>query len=192
MAAMDLISGISKNHTVIIIEHRLEDVLYRPPDRIILLEGGRIISDSGPAELLKSGVLPRCGIREPLFLKAMKYAHCGLDDVASVLKSGAFTLSPENGEKLRSFFQSKVPGPKEETGDEIIRVEDLSFAYEEASAEQALHQALRRVSLRVRRGEAIAVIGKNGAGKSTLAKLLCGVARPSGGAIFLDGKILRL
>jgi energy-coupling factor transport system ATP-binding protein len=183
-AAMELISGISQNHTVIIIEHRLEDVLHRPPDRIVLLEKGRIVSDSGPAELLTSGVLPRFGILEPLFLKAMQYARCGLEDVSSVLESGAYTLSPENGEKLRSFFQSKVPGPEAEAGGEIIRVEDLSFAYEEAGAEPAL----RQVSLIVRRGESIAVIGKNGAGKSTLAKLLCGVIRPSGGAVFLEGK----
>jgi energy-coupling factor transport system ATP-binding protein len=181
---MDLISRVSADHTVIIIEHRLEDVLYRPLDRIILLDRGRIVRDGSPAELLKSGILARYGIREPLCLKAMKYAQCGLDDLSPVLDGGAFELSAENSEKLRSFFERKVPGPEAEAGDEIIRVENLSFAYEEAQAEPAL----RGVSLTVRRGETIAVIGKNGAGKSTLAKLLCGVIRPSGGAIFLEGK----
>ncbi|MDR0998111.1 MAG: ABC transporter ATP-binding protein [Treponema sp.] len=184
MSAIDLIGRISKNHTVIIIEHRLEDVLYRPIDRVVLLDRGRIVSNGSPAELLKSGALNRCGIREPLYLKAMKYARCSLDSIPGLTEDGVFELSTESSEKLRIFFGEEVLRPAEEGGDEIIRIEDLSFTYGESPAAPAL----RNVSLTINRGETIAVIGKNGAGKSTLAKLLCGIVRPGAGNIFLKGE----
>ncbi|MDR1443762.1 MAG: ABC transporter ATP-binding protein [Treponema sp.] len=184
MSAIDLINRISKNHTIIIIEHRLEDVLYRPVDRVVLLDQGQIVSNGGPAELLKSGALNRCGIREPLYLKAMKYARCSLDDIPGIPEGGAFELPAENSEKLRIFFEKEAPRPAEERTDEIIRVENLSFTYEESPAAPAL----RSVSLAIHRGESVAVIGKNGAGKSTLAKLLCGIVRPTEGTIFLKGE----
>jgi energy-coupling factor transport system ATP-binding protein len=182
MAAIDLISRISSGRSIIIIEHRLEDALYRPVDRIILLDGGRIVGDGGPGELLKSGILESCGIREPLYFKAMKYAGCDLQDAGGILEGAAFELSAENNKKLRSFFEREFPPSEEPEAGEIIRLENLSFSYDETRA------ALRGLSLSIRRGEIIAVIGKNGAGKSTLAKLLCGLERPSEGRIFLKGK----
>jgi energy-coupling factor transport system ATP-binding protein len=184
MSAIDLIGRISKNHTVIIIEHRLEDVLYRPIDRVVLLDRGRIVSNGGPGELLKSNALNRYGIREPLYLKAMKYARCSLDSIPSPAEDGVFELTEESSEKLRIFFEEEIPRPAEGGGNEIIRIEDLSFAYDESPAAPTL----RKVSLTINRGETIAVIGKNGAGKSTLAKLLCGIVRPSAGNIFLNGE----
>jgi energy-coupling factor transport system ATP-binding protein len=151
-------------------------------DRIILLDGGRIVSDSGPAELLRSDILERYGIREPLYFKAMKYAGCEPQDAGGILEGAAFELSAENNKKLRSFFEKEIPLTEEPGAGELIRLENLSFSYDESGA------ALRDVSLSIARGEIIAVIGKNGAGKSTLAKLLCGLERPSAGRIFLDGK----
>ncbi|WP_181703990.1 sugar ABC transporter ATP-binding protein [Chthonobacter albigriseus] len=48
-------------------------------------------------------------------------------------------------------------------------------------------QALRGVSLRVGRGEIVALLGENGAGKSTLIKVLGGIHRPDEGGVFVDG-----
>ena len=73
--------------TVIIIEHRLEDAMHMGADRIILMENGKIISDSTPEELFLSDKLIHAGIREPLYLTALKYA--GIDrDVMIVGRAG--------------------------------------------------------------------------------------------------------
>ena len=60
--------------TVLIIEHRLEDVLWRSVDRIILMEEGRIAADLRPDALLCGSLLTEAGIREPLYITALKYA----------------------------------------------------------------------------------------------------------------------
>ena len=57
-----------------IIEHRLEDVLYRDVDRIVVVSEGRIAADMTPDELMAADILSKLGIREPLYVTAMKYA----------------------------------------------------------------------------------------------------------------------
>ena len=52
--------------------------------------------------------------------------------------------------------------------------------------------ALKDVSIEVRRGEIVGLIGENGAGKSTLMKILCGVYQPDSGRILIAGKPTRL
>ncbi len=68
-----------------------------------------------------------------------------------------------------------------------IRLEHVSFRYE-GCEEDAVHD----LTLTVRPGEKIALVGMNGAGKSTLIKLLCGLYRPSSGKIYLDGQDVTL
>jgi branched-chain amino acid transport system ATP-binding protein len=63
----------------------------------------------------------------------------------------------------------------------LLRVENLAVAYGRV-------EATRGVSLRVERGELVAVIGSNGAGKSSTLKAIAGVVRPAGGEIRVDGK----
>lgn len=74
----------------------------------------------------------------------------------------------------------------------IIKTEDLSFVYADDNDTQNLINlippALDRVSLSVKRGEYIAVLGHNGSGKSTFAKLLNMILTPTGGKIYIDGK----
>ena len=74
--AIEIIDDIQKvsGKTIIIIEHRLEDVLHRFFDRIIALNEGRIIADMDAHSLVSSDILIKTGIREPLYVTAMKYA----------------------------------------------------------------------------------------------------------------------
>lgn len=74
--AIDLIDRVWKESkkTVVIIEHRLEDVLYRDVDRIVVVSDGRIAADMTPDELMAANILTELGIREPLYVTAMKYA----------------------------------------------------------------------------------------------------------------------
>lgn len=77
--AIELIDEIQKKTgtTVLIIEHRLEDVLWRNVDRIVLVNEGTILADMTPDELLSTNLLRDNGIREPLYITAMRYA--GID-----------------------------------------------------------------------------------------------------------------
>ncbi len=76
--AIDLIDRIcrERDKTVIIIEHRLEDALYRDVDRIVVIGDGRVVADMTPDELLASDILIQEGIREPLYVTALKHAGC--------------------------------------------------------------------------------------------------------------------
>ncbi len=182
MVAVDLIDRIctDQNKTAIIIEHRLEDVLYRPVDRIILMAEGRIVADMTPEELLRSELLDQYGIREPLYLTAMKYAGCNLQNQEGISDLAQMKLTQENTDKLEEFFRRKTDEYKPELGEPVIEVEDVDFAYDK-------DVVVRNVNCTIRRGEKLALIGKNGAGKTTLARLVCGINRPTKGQIKIRG-----
>ena len=184
MSAVELIDDLCKDssRTVIIIEHRLEDVLYRPVDRVILMADGRIAADVKPEELLKSDLLRQCGIREPLYITAMKYAGCSLEGNKNLCDLSSLEFTDENKEKLKAFFQEKREEIKENNGEEVIRFDHVDFSYD------GISKVLEDISFDIRKGERVAVIGKNGAGKSTAAKLICGIIRPSSGTIEISGK----
>ena len=182
--AVELIDNLSQNgeDTIIIIEHRLEDVLHRRVDRVILMSEGRIVSDSTPDELLQSTLLRDYGIREPLYITAMKYAGCSITGNLNLCDIHCIEFTKENRTKLLEFFDSGTSVPQEDTGEEVIRLEGVDFAYDEGV------NVVSDVSFSIHKGERIAVIGKNGAGKSTTAKLICGIARPQRGRVFIGKK----
>lgn len=187
MTAVELIDNLArgKQHTVIIVEHRLEDVLYRPVDRVILMKDGAIVADVEPNELLKSNLLQECGIREPLYITAMKYAGCSLEGNKNLCDLNSLELSEENIQKLKSFFTKEREPIHENTEDVIVEFDDVTFSYHNN------HNVVDHMSLQIRKGERIAIIGKNGAGKSTAAKLLTGIIRPQSGTIKINGKNIK-
>lgn len=182
MVAVDLIDRICRdqNKTAIIIEHRLEDVLYRPVDRIILMAEGRIVADMSPEELLRSELLDQYGIREPLYLTAMKYAGCNLQNQEGISDLAQMKLTQENRDKLEEFFRRQTDEYTPELGEPVIEVENVDFAYNK-------DVVVKNVNCSIRRGEKLALIGKNGAGKTTLARLVCGINRPTKGQIKIRG-----
>lgn len=183
MVAVDLIDRICReqNRTAVIIEHRLEDVLYRPVDRIILMAKGRIAADMKPDELLKSDLLKEHGIREPLYLTAMKYAGCRLENQENLADLQNMILTEENRNCLERFFTEEVKEYEPQSGEPVVEIENVTFSYDSKPA-------LKDVTCTIRKGERLALIGKNGAGKTTLARLICGVNRPTSGTIRLKGK----
>ena len=182
--AIELIDDLAKNEerTIIIIEHRLEDVLHRRVDRVILMAEGRIVADIPPEELLQSTLLAQYGIREPLYITAMKYAGCTIGENGNLGDIRTLCLTEENKNKLLAFFNSDAPKEAPQKGEEVIRFDHVSFAYD------AGVDVLKDVSFAVHKGERIGIIGKNGAGKSTAAKLICGIARPRKGEVVIAGK----
>lgn len=182
--AMELIDEIQRetDTTVVIIEHRLEDALYMGADRIILMKEGRIVCDTTPDELFSTDQLEKAGIREPLYITALKYAGVKLNKDMSLQRIQELRISEEQKVQVRKwFYEEKWEIPQEEKK-ELLSVEELSFGYVENKWN------LMDISFNVREGEMTSIVGKNGAGKSTLAKLLCGFEKQNKGIIRLKGK----
>ncbi len=184
--AVELIDQIQKETgaAVIIIEHRLEDVLHRHVDRVVLMGEGRIIADMSPDELLSSSLLRDSGIREPLYITALKYAGVEIRADMAPASLETIKLGEKDKEKLRSWFSSRPETPAEGERPPLLEARDISFAYDNG------HQALKDVSLTVYQGELMAIAGTNGAGKSTFSKLACGFEIQQRGSLSFKGRDL--
>ena len=181
--AIVLIDEIQKRTgcAVIIIEHRVEDVLYCPVDRVIVMGDGRIQYDGDSDALLCSELLQRKGIREPLYVTALKYA--GVELTADMRPSylPELKLSQQQKEQVQSWFD-KQPAPEAAPEQDILlRVENLDFTYEGG------HHALRGINAIVHKGEMLSIVGTNGAGKSTFSKVVCGFENAQSGILELEG-----
>ena len=187
--AIELIDEIHKKtgNTVIIVEHRLEDVLWRPVDRVILMENGRITADTTPDELLATEVLMRAGVREPLYVTALKYAGVEITPDMHAASLDTIVLSEGQKEKLRDWFEAgSGTGPGEDRT-EILTIRDLNFTYRSDRSEAEDHHALIDLDFDLYKGEMMAVAGRNGAGKSTFSKVICGFETPDTGTMTMNG-----
>ena len=184
--AIELIDEIQKktDTTVLIIEHRLEDVLWRNVDRIVLVNDGTILADLTPDELLSTNLLRDNGIREPLYITAMRYAGIDITKEKKPAHADSVVLDESDQKKLRDWFSAQPFSPKEPEGAPLLEVKNLSFGYNKGQ------QTLKNVSLSVKKGEMVSIVGRNGAGKSTFSKLVCGFEDPHQGEIFFEGQAL--
>lgn len=180
--AIELIDRISKdeNRTILIIEHRLEDALYRDVDRIIVIGDGEVVADASPDELLCMDVLEKQGIREPLYITALKHAGCVI--TPDSLPSHVETMKMDNYKnKVKEWFKRvTIPG-KDENKESALEVLSLDFSYTKG------FPVLKGIDFTVHKGEMMSIVGKNGAGKSTLSNLICGFLQPEKGNILLNG-----
>ena len=170
---------------IIIIEHRLEDVLWRSMDRIVLMDEGRIIADMPTAKLLSGRLLLEHGIREPLYLTALRYAGVEIREELHPEHADKLALTDEHKEMVRSWYMAQSVDVKTESKQqELLKIENLNFGY---TPERL---TLQDVNFTIHKGEMVSVVGRNGAGKSTLAKLICGFEKPVSGGIYMDGRDL--
>ena len=184
--AVELIDEIQKRTgcAVIIIEHRLEDVLHCPVDRVVLMGEGRILFDGDPDSLLCSDLLQKSGIREPLYVTALKYAGVPLDREQRLSYLPELRLTEEDRRRVADWFFAQ-PEPKgEKAKKELLRAENIDFTYEGG------HHALKGISASIAEGEMLSIVGTNGAGKSTFSKVLCGFEIPQKGTLTLSGEDL--
>ncbi|WP_322555666.1 ABC transporter ATP-binding protein [Sporosarcina beigongshangi] len=183
LSAIALIDELQKKEqkTVIIVEHRLEDVLSQSVDRIILMDQGRIIANTTPNEILTNSLLPKHSIREPLYIKALKYAGYMLDetiDVTNIDQLNVKSVAP----KIREWTESiQIVEKDNEQSPPLLQLKDLSFHYQENNP------ILQNINLDIHQGEMISIVGANGTGKSTFGKLLCGFVKPTTGSIEFNG-----
>lgn len=173
---IDLIDKIHKEvgATTIIIEHRLEDVLYRPVDRILLVNDGTLLFNGSPDELLSSTLLLENGIREPLYVTVLRQLGFDTRDAQNLSQLDALDLSD------LVLPDRVLKDKRDSSSDSILKVEGLSVSYGDNPA------IIEDMSFSLKKGERLAIVGKNGAGKSTLAKALCGFV-PSQGKLTYKG-----
>ncbi|RDW15457.1 ABC transporter ATP-binding protein [Oceanobacillus chungangensis] len=181
--AITLIDQVQKetDTTVVIIEHRLEDVLHESVDRIIVMDEGRIVSDTTPDALLVSNVLESSYIREPLYIKALKYANIRLTEE---MRPAHLTTLDIDGCKanIQEWFESAELAMSREKTTPVIAVRNLNFGYNREK------QILHDVSFSIKQGEMVSIVGRNGTGKSTLSRLICGFEKAQSGEILYQGE----
>jgi energy-coupling factor transport system ATP-binding protein len=166
--------------TVIIVEHRLEDVLHRSVDRVAIIERGRISACLPPAELLEAGILTDCGIREPLYISALRYA--GIPVLAANHPESIERIEFDH-KKLREWDSVQPAETEKDAATDFLSARNLCFRYDTASV-----PALSDVTFSIGKGERVSIVGRNGAGKSTLAQLIAGFYQPESGEISLNGE----
>lgn len=181
--AIELIDKIKKtsSKTVVIVEHRLEDVLYCDVDRIIVVEDGKIIEDASPNKLLCSNILHKTGIREPLYITALKYVGCEIKPELKPEHIDSLDIDKCQA-SLNEWFESTREEKTKVEDDIILELKNIKFTYNNKK------DTLNDVSFKIHKGEMVSIVGKNGAGKSTISKLICGFYPPSSGEIIFNGR----
>ena len=182
--AIEMIDQIHRDTqaAIVIIEHRLEDVLWRDVDRIILMRDGKILLDSTPDKLLSTGLLLENGIREPLYLTAMRYAGVPITPEVLPHSIRSVKLTEADKESVRNWSGRHAPVQEQKKDGVLLSVKDIDFTYENG------FHALKGVSLNIEKGELLAIAGTNGAGKSTFSKVICGFEKPQKGTLQFKGQ----
>ena len=120
-SAIALIDDIQKRQqaTIIIIEHRLEDALYRDVDRIVLINDGMIVADMRPDDFLSTDLLEEAGIRYPLYVEALRHAGCQIIPGSKPQHIETMDISPYRQNFLEWMQSVPLPEPKV-PGDVIV------------------------------------------------------------------------
>ena len=182
---MQLINDIHEktNKTIIIVEHRIEDVLEQPFDKVIVINKGEVQGFGTPDEILKSDLLKNNGLREPLYLEAMKLAGCDISGSENL--KDLTNIDEKNKEVLKNWLNNETSNQDSMIKEEKI-VEDKNLAY----SHDGIKNTINDVSFHLNKGEILAVLGNNGAGKSTLCRLITGILKPQKGSIFLNNQCI--
>ncbi len=184
--AIELINDIHQktNSTIIIIEHRLEEVLQIDIDRIIVINEGEILANVSTNELLSANLLENLGIREPLYITALKYAGCEITPETEPKNIDSIKIDSYINKLTRWFHRAEKL--KKLVDDEVVlELKSIDFSYRQN--EKIIHN----VSFKINKGEMVSIVGKNGAGKSTISKLICGFYQPTNGEIFFEGNDMK-
>lgn len=182
---MQLINDIHEktNKTIIIVEHRIEDVLEQPFDKVIVINKGEVQGFGTPDEILKSDLLKNNGLREPLYLEAMKLAGCDISGSENL--KDLTNIDERNKEVLKNWFNNETSNKDSIIKEEkILEVKNLAFSHD------GIKNTINDVSFHLNKGEILAVLGNNGAGKSTLCRLITGILKPQKGSIFLNNQCI--
>lgn len=171
LKTMAIIDKIQKelNATVIIIEHRVEEVLSQPIDRIILVNEGTIVADQPTNQLLHSHTLEKIGVREPLYLKSLTAADVNLSSIKEVDQISTLPVSEKISDKLAAWTKQAKITKKEADNLPLLKLDHVGYQYSKNQP-----YPLKDVSTTINQGDFISIVGQNGAGKTTLCRTICG------------------
>lgn len=171
LKTMAIIDKIQKelNATVIIIEHRVEEVLSQPIDRIILVNEGTIVADQPTNQLLHSHTLEKIGVREPLYLKALTAANVNLSSINEVDQISTLPVSEQISDKLAAWTKQTKITKKETDNLPLLKLDHVGHQYSKNQP-----YPLKDISTTINQGDFISIVGQNGAGKTTLCRTICG------------------
>ena len=178
--AIELIDEVCRQTgaAAIIIEHRLEDVLHRSVDRVILMNKGRIVADMPSDELLSTTLLADNGIREPLYITSLKYAGVTITPDKRPSRIEDIIINEEDAQKVRNWFTNTKTKEASEINEKLLEITDLVYQYPSRQT-----PTLKGITTSFKKGEMTAIVGTNGAGKSTFSKVICGLEEITGGQI---------
>ena len=178
---MALIDQIQKelNATVIIIEHRVEEVMRQSLDRIILINDGEIVADKKPNDLLHENRLEDIGVRSPLYLKALEKANIDIANIPDLTSVAALPDEPEIGHQLQDWVNHSIlEGEKKETTP-LLELKGVGHRYNKLQV-----NPLHNVTATINKGDFVSIVGQNGAGKTTLCRIICGFISNEGRVLF--------
>ncbi len=154
---------------------------WRDVDRIVLMKDGEIVADQAPDELLSTNLLLENGIREPLYLTALKYAGLTITPECRPHSIRSLTLTEEEKSCVRDWYHSRKAREKKEEPEILLQAENIDFTYENG------FHALKGIHAYAAKGELLAIVGTNGAGKSTFSKVICGFEKQQKGSLTFQG-----
>ncbi|MCT3308149.1 ABC transporter ATP-binding protein [Lactiplantibacillus pentosus] len=184
-ASMALIDQLTHTQelTVVIIEHRIEDVLQQPIDRLIIMQDGAIVANDRPETILRKSLMTQLGLREPLYLSALKLAGVDLTTCQHLDNLQALQV-PNLKPTLQAWTAGVQLNPPVVHDQPLLTIDHLSFGYEPTKP------IINDVSVTLHRGEMISLVGQNGTGKSTLSNLITGFLTPQAGKMLFNGRSL--
>lgn len=187
LSTMKLVDKLNKNYgcSIIVIEHRLEEALSMKPDRILIIDDGKLIFDGKTSDLLKMNLLDEIGVRKPLYIKALDYSKVDVGKYDSLSNFEDTTILENDLLKIKNWADSIKVDQDLSKKNSILQVRNLCFSYGKKK------NTLDDLSFTINKGDIVSLVGPNGAGKSTLAKLLCGFIRPTSGEIILDNEDIK-
>jgi energy-coupling factor transport system ATP-binding protein len=182
--------------TLLLVEHEVDEVFHQV-DKLLCVEGKKVQGPFSPREFIDSRGLD---VRDRMGLWIPQASEVGLELRERGVDAGPIALTGgELVSAVKALPRAAQPPPVMGTGESasgnghpsptgrvpgetVIETRDLCFSYPTRS------DVLRNVSVDVRRGELLAVVGQNGSGKSTLASLMNGILKPSTGEVLVHGK----
>lgn len=189
----DILRRLNEQHgkTIVVIEHHAE-FIAEYCRTVVLMDGGRLrwqkpVREAlvSVEELLSLGIYPPDVTRAAWLLQPDRRA------------AAAYPLNSQEGRRcfMRRTDAGEAAATTEpptasaklslSTAEPIVRMEQIHLAYR--TIHKTLHPVLNGISLELRSGESVALIGNNGAGKSSLMKLIAGIAAPTGGTVKVKG-----
>lgn len=189
LKTMAIIDKIQKelNATVIIIEHRVEEVLSQPIDRIVLVNDGKIIADQPTNQLLHADILEKVGVRQPLYLKALAAANVDLSSIQKLDKIADLPDSDQISQKLTSWTDQISLKKDKSIKQPLLKLDHVGHQYSKYQP-----YPLQDVSATINKGDFISIVGQNGAGKTTLCRIICGFISNEGKITLKDQDLANL